>query len=232
MYPRVMIRAAALALFASLACAAPAPLAAHPHIFVDTGMRLIHDDRGRLVALEISWTYDELFSLLLLEDLGLDDDYDGVLTAAETEALQGFDMDWPEWYEGDVYVTAAGADIALGPPTAGPAALLETGQLAASHTRRLARPVDGAAEPVVIRVYDPTFYTAYSILPAEVSTTAAGCRTTVFTPDLDAAYDQLAAVLDEVGAGVDDPFLAVDMPPVGDLFAEEIRLTCAGGGDG
>jgi ABC-type uncharacterized transport system substrate-binding protein len=229
MYSGAMIRAAALALSAALAFAAPAPVAAHPHIFVDTGVRLVHDDQGRLVALEISWTYDELFSLLLLEDLGLDDDYDGVLTEAETEALQGFDMDWPDWYEGDVYVTAGGTDVALGPPTAGPAALLETGQLTASHTRRLDRPVDGAAEPVVIRVYDPTFYTAYSILPAEVSSGAAGCETAVFTPDLDAAYDRLAAVLDEVGGGIGDPFEAVDMPPVGDMFAEEVRLTCEGG---
>jgi ABC-type uncharacterized transport system substrate-binding protein len=226
-----MIRRAAFAaaLASGAAALAGAPAAAHPHIFVDTGVELIHDSEGRLTALRVHWTYDELFSLLLLEDLGLDDDYDGVLTEAETEALQGFDMHWPEGFEGDVYVTADGAPVALGPPQTGPAALRADGMLTSTHTRRLARPVDGAAEAVVVSVYDPTFYTAYSILPAEVSTDAPGCETAVFTPDLDAAYAQLEAALAELGATVDDPFEAVDFPPVGDRFAEEIRLTCTGG---
>jgi ABC-type uncharacterized transport system substrate-binding protein len=217
-------RAAAIAVGAAVLPAGPA--AAHPHIFVDTGVELLHDAEGRLTALRVHWTYDELFSLLLLEDLGLDDDYDGVLTEAETEALQGFDMHWPEGFEGDVYVTADGDPVALLPPETGPAALRENGMLTSTHTRRLARPLDGAAEAVVVSVYDPTFYTAYSILPAEVSTDAPGCDTAVFTPDLDAAYAQLEAALAELGAVVDDPFEAVDFPPVGDRFAEEIRLTC------
>lgn len=225
-----MLRPLAPALLGMALGAAPLAVAAHPHIFVDTGVRLIADAEGRVTALEISWTYDELFSLLLLEDLGLDDDYDGVLSAEETEALQGFDMDWPDWYEGDVYVEAGGAAVALGPPEPGPAALLDTGQLTSRHTRALARPLDGAAEAVVIKVYDPTFYTAYSILPAAVATDAPGCATAVFTPDLDAAYDQLAAALAEVGADIADPFEELDFPPVGDRFAEEIRLTCEAGG--
>jgi ABC-type uncharacterized transport system substrate-binding protein len=223
-------RAFITAPLALAAFAAYAPIAsAHPHIFVDTGVELIHDDNGRLTALRIHWTYDELFSLLLLEDLGLDDDYDGVLTEAETEALQGFDMQWPEGFEGDVYVTAGGAPVALGPPETGPAELRPDGMLTSTHTRPLARPVDSAAEAVVVSVYDPTFYTAYSILPAEVSTDAPGCETAVFTPDLDAAYAQLEAALAELGAVVDDPFEAVDFPPVGDRFAEEIRVTCERG---
>lgn len=218
---------ASLTLAAAIVSAPPA--AAHPHIFVDTGVELIHDEAGRLTALRIRWTYDELFSMLLLEDLGLDDDYDGVLTEQEQAALPGFDMNWPEGFEGDVYVTADGAPIALGPPEVGPAALREDGMLTSTHTRSLARPLDGAAEAVVVSVYDPTFYTAYSILPAQVSTDAPGCETAVFTPDLDAAYAQLEAALAELGAVVDDPFEAVDFPPVGDRFAEEIRLTCTGG---
>ena len=226
-----MISRASLATALALGAAVPAapPAAAHPHVFVDTGVELIHDAAGRLTALRIHWTYDELFSLLLLEDLGLDADYDGVLTEAETEALQGFDMHWPEGFEGDVYVTAGGDPVALGPPQTGPAALRADGMLTSTHTRHLARPVDGAAEAVVVSVYDPTFYTAYSILPAEVSTDAPGCETAVFTPDLDAAYAQLEAALAELGATVDDPFEAVDFPPVGDRFAEEIRLICSGG---
>ena len=225
-YARAMLRRLAPA--AALALAAPLapPASAHPHIFVDTGLTLIHDARGRLVALRVSWTYDELFSLLMLEELGLDPDYDGVLTEAETETLQGFDMDWPEGYEGDVYVEAGGAPVGLGPPEPGAAALRETGMLTASHTRRLARPVDGAAEPVVIRVYDPTYYTAYSILPDRVSTEAPHCATAVYAPDLEAAQAYLDARLEQLGAGIDDPFVEQDFPRVGERFSEEVRLSC------
>jgi len=221
-----------LAPAAALALALPfgQPAVAHPHIFIDTGLELIHDDEGRLVALRVSWTYDELFSLLMLEDLGLDSDYDTVLTEAEMETLQGFDMDWPDWYEGDVYVEASGATVALGPPEVGPAELLPNGMLTSDHVRRLERPLDGTAEDVVVKVYDPTFYTAYSILPDRVSTQAENCTAAVFTPDLEAANAYLEAALDELGANVDDPFVEQDFPPVGDRFSDEVRLSCEGAG--
>ncbi len=225
-----MIRCLAPAAALALALPFGQPAEAHPHIFVDTGLELIHDAEGRLVALRISWTYDELFSLLMLEDLGLDSDYDAVLTDAEMKTLQGYDMDWPDWYEGDVHVEVSGATVALGPPRAGPAELLPNGMLTSEHTRRLERPVDGATEDVVVKVYDPTFYTAYSILPDRVSTQAEHCTTAVFTPDLDAAYAYLEAALDELGARVDDPFVEQDFPAVGDRFSEEVRLSCEGPG--
>ncbi|MEM1430479.1 MAG: DUF1007 family protein [Pseudomonadota bacterium] len=206
---------------------APAPSAAHPHIFIDTGIELIHGPDGRVEAVRISWTYDELFSLLLLEDLGLDADYDGVLTEAETEQLQGFDMDWPDDWEGDVYAEMGGASVPLGPPIAGPAALLDNGMLTSIHTRALARPIDATAGDLVVKVYDPTFYTSYTILPEQVSSQSPFCTSTVFAPDLDEAYAFLEAALKELGAQIDDPFEAVEFPAVGDRFAEEVRLSCA-----
>lgn len=208
----------------------PASLAAHPHIFVDTGLRLIHDDAGRVTAIEVHWTYDELFSLLLLEDIGLDDDYDGVLTAPEVEALQGFDMEWPEGFEGDVYAFADGTVVPLRAPEPGVSALLETGQLTSTHIRPLVTPLDPGQIAVSVKVYDPTFYTAYTILPTEVTSDRAGCEVAVFMPDFDDAYSQLAAALAEFGADVADPFEEFDFPPVGDRFSDELRLTCGAGG--
>ena len=221
---------AALALAVPLGLVSAGPARAHPHIFVDTGVTLIHDERGRLTALRISWTYDELFSLLMLEDLGLDPDYDGVLSEEELEELQGFDMDWPEWFEGDVYLEASGSPVALGPPEPGTSGLLPNGMLTSTHTRQLERPVDGAEESVVVKVYDPTFYTAYSILPEQVSTEASHCATAVYAPDLEAAQAYLDAALEQLGASIDDPFVEQDFPAVGDRFSEEVRLTCEGPG--
>lgn len=216
----------ALALSAGLAAG---PVAAHPHIFVETGLALLHDDDGRLTAIRVTWTYDELFSLLLLEDLGLDDDYDGVLRPEEVEALQGFDMDWPDGFDGDLHVTAAGAPVALGPPVAEAAELLPNGMLRSTHVRPLEQPVDGAAEPVVVSPYDVTFYTAYEIDVAATTTDSSDCHVVVYTPDLDAAYARLEAALAELTDMGGDPFEPVEFPPVGDQFAEEARLTCDAG---
>ena len=103
--------------FSLAACLAlPVPVWAHPHVFVDTTLKVLTDDRGRVFAIEVTWVYDELFSLLVLEDMQLDGDYDGVLTAAEQARLDGFDMNWDPGFEGDLYVHAAGAELALNPP--------------------------------------------------------------------------------------------------------------------
>lgn len=203
----------------------PAPILAHPHIFVETGVRTIHDPSGALTAIEITWTYDELFSLLLLEDLELDNDFDGVLTPQEVEVLQGFDMDWPDGYEGDVYISTDGAPVALGDPVPGRAELNEKGQLIGRHIRQLTAAVSA---PLSIRVYDPSYYTAYEVIVEQVTTNTSLCGVEVFTPDLDAAFAQLEAALDEL-IGQSDFDQEINFPAVGDRFADEIRLTCDSG---
>ena len=54
-----------LTLFAS-------PLAAHPHIFVSTGLSFVLDGENRLTHVQVTWEYDELYSLLVTEDMGVD----------------------------------------------------------------------------------------------------------------------------------------------------------------
>lgn len=76
---------------------------AHPHIFIDTGVEVLLDDQNRATAVRISWTYDDLTSLALIADRGLDEDFDGVLTPEETAAITGFDMDWEPGFAGDSY---------------------------------------------------------------------------------------------------------------------------------
>ena len=51
-------------------------------------------------------------------------------------------------------------------------------------------------------------------------------------PDLDAAYAQLNAALQELlgdGVTAGDVGPEVEFPPVGDRFAEEVRLICGDG---
>ena len=58
-----------------------APIAgvAHPHVFVDTQLRVVVGNDGVFKGVEVTWTYDDFYSLLLLSDYGLDNDGDGKL---------------------------------------------------------------------------------------------------------------------------------------------------------
>jgi ABC-type uncharacterized transport system substrate-binding protein len=217
-----MLRALAL-----LALSA-APAAAHPHIFIDTGLEVIFDRQGRAAAVRVAWVYDDFYSLMVLSDRGLDRDGDGALTAAETAALNGFDMNWDADYQGDLYLMdGGGAPVALGRPRDW-TATVEQGRIVTTHVRPLARPLAVAADPLVLQVYDPGYYTAYTILgtPSLSGAGAQGCRVQVFAPDLTEAQQELQAMLQEYTA---DQSVEMDFPAVGANFAEEARVTCSRG---
>jgi ABC-type uncharacterized transport system substrate-binding protein len=205
-------------LIALMSCLAAAPLAAHPHIFVATGLRLVLDERGQMAGIEVAWQYDEFYSLLVLEDMELDGDYDGVLTAEELARLDGFDMHWIEGYAGDLYVEAGGVAVALGQPEARGTAFAE-GRITTRHFR----PIDGGrAAALAVRVYDPSYYTQYDLglgidLPE-------GCTATVARADINAAQQALLDELAKLPADAESNY-----PEVGAQFADRIEVTCAAG---
>ncbi len=196
---------------------------AHPHIFIDSGVEVIFDAQGQVTALRISWSYDDFYSLLAIEDYGFDPDGDSRLTADEQAKLTGFDMAWEAGYNGDLYVLNQGAPVALGGPQE-VTARYEDGIITSTHLRKLETPQQPAPEGMVIQVYDSGYYTAYHIASEAVLTNApAGCVAPVFTPDLSAADEKLYAVLQEYQPGDD---VEVDFPAVGANYADEVRLTC------
>lgn len=191
------------------------PAGAHPHVFMETALEVIRDEAGRTSALRVTWTYDPFFSLVLITERGLDPDADGVLTEAETAALQGFDMAWEPGFPGDTYAFAGERALGLSAPRDG-VARYEGGQIISSHIRDLAEPVAGL---LVVKNYDPTYYTEYTI--REI--TAEGCETEVIAPELSEAEREMQAILAEIPADMD---VEMGFPEVGALFAQEVRVTC------
>ncbi|MGR3758926.1 DUF1007 family protein [Roseobacteraceae bacterium NS-SX3] len=203
---------------AALAALVPAVAGAHPHVFVDTGLKLEVSRDGRLEAVEVTWVYDEFYSLLLFEDLGLDPDADGVLTAEELARLQGFDMRWEAGFVGDTYVTQAGEAVALGAPEP-LETRVEDGRIITRHRRAATgRP---QADGLEVRAYDPGYYTAYTLTHgAEV--TGGGCTASVTPPDLDRAYSLAEELLYAMPAAQAEE----SYPEVGEAFAGTVRLSC------
>ena len=213
-YLFTMLRHAVPALCTALTLL-PQAAAAHPHIFVQTGLRVEVSESGQITAIEVSWRYDELYSLLMFEDLKLDSDYDGRLRPDELTFLHGFDMNWDAGFEGDLYVTHEGQPVALGPPEP-----LETtvdnGQITTRHRRTLQVPASGT----LIEAYDPTFYTAYELV-GDVSISGT-CQTEVTPADLNTAY----AKLEEMLYGMSQQEADEAFPEVGSEFADKVRITC------
>ncbi|MBL9046897.1 MAG: DUF1007 family protein [Tabrizicola sp.] len=201
----------------------PAPVLAHPHVWIDTRIEVILNARNEAVAVRVSWTYDELYSLYVVGDMGLDPDWDGKLTVAEEEQLKGFDMDWIEGFQGDTYALLGEAELALSGPQDWTASYGE-GRITTSHLRSFAAPVPVRDVPLILQVYDPGYYTAYAIPFDPVLTGGTGCKAQTYVPDLEAADAELKAALEEFTPDVD---LEQAFPAIGRNYAEEVRVTCA-----
>jgi ABC-type uncharacterized transport system substrate-binding protein len=203
---------------------APAAALAHPHVFIDATVEVLFDAAGRAEGLRIGWTYDDLFSMLIIEDRALDPDYDTVLTPEAEATLAGFDMQWDAGFAGDTYALMGGAELALSRPQ-DVTASYAGGKITSTHVRRFAEPVAVADVPLIVQVYDPGFYTAYSIVGKTLLTGREDCQAEVFEPDRSAADEALLAALAEVAADAD---IEMAYPEIGAAYAEEARITCGG----
>lgn len=208
---------------ASLSLAlAPVMAPAHPHVFIDTGVELLVDPEGRLTHVRVTWAYDELYSLLVLEDQRLDNDMDGVLSPGEEARLKGFDAQWVEDYDGDLVVVGANGKVALSHPIDA-TATTEDGRIVTTHLRA----VEGApvrVQDLSLKAFDPSFYTAYDMTRPVVVTGVNGCELTRFEPDIDAELERMQSFLLTLDADAD--LEENDIPMVGENFATEIRVSC------
>jgi len=197
---------------------------AHPHAFIDTGLAFLFDETGALEAIEVTWVYDDFYSLLLLEDLGLDSDGDGTLTEEERAALIAYESDWPADYEGDVFAWLGGEKVPLTGPYDVQAEVIE-GRIRNTHVMKLPRPFRPGGGAMVFKAYDPWYYAFFDlVLPVETRGRE-GCDVTITPADLDAARAKVTRLL-----GGRDPFSVgaeEDFPMVGEDFADEITVTCA-----
>jgi len=206
-----------------LMLAAP-PLAAHPHIFVNTGLAFIVDGQNRLTHVRVTWEYDELYSLLVTEDMGIDEDYDGVLDAEDTAKLTGFDMQWIEGYNGDLVGTRAGQPLTLSGPSA-PTAVMHDGKIITTHLREVEGTPD-LAQPVEFRPYDGTYYTAYEVgLPVTIEGSDT-CEVTLDEPDIEGALAMTQAELSAIPQDFD--METAGLGDIGARFATKVELSCAG----
>lgn len=223
MFGPIRSQFATLTALVAAGLAAGSPAHAHPHVFIDAGLDLVVDDAGAVESVEVTWRYDELYTLILLQDFNLDPDFDGELTEAEIADVLGFDLNWNSGFEGGLHLFRGEEALGIGPPEPVSMTLRPDGRLETVHLR----PVDGdpgGGSALEARFYDEAFYIAFeATLPSSVAGRP-DCAPDLVRADLDAAYDALEAELAAIGGAVaaEDNF-----PAVGALFADSLVFRCA-----
>ena len=201
----------------------PLQAIAHPHIFIAAGFEIVTDEQGNLTGIRTTWDYDEFYSLMILEDLGLDRDYDSVLNTAEQAALNGFDMKWVEGFNGDLVATLDGEPLSLTGPLETTAALRD-GRIVTTHLRKVTGTPELTGHILMLKPYDPTYYTAYEVtLPVTVPGRE-GCLIESIPPEIDSALANMQQKLSTL-----DPSMNPEdagLPDIGADFATEVEIQC------
>ncbi len=194
-----------------------APMAqAHPHVFVDVGLTFETDTDGNITAVQVRWTYDGLFTLLVLADGGYDADADLKLTDDEKAALLGFELtDWPEGFEGALFLHSEQKKIVLGTPEAISVELVD-GQLETVHRRSL-EPTD--AHDLVVEPFDPYYYAALTL--RSVNGLPETCDTDIVRPNQEEVAEWVAGLGDQSGESFFEEFR------VGKYYTDRLEVTCA-----
>lgn len=202
----------------------PAIVMAHPHVYIDAGLDMDYNADGDLAQITVQWAYDDFYSLLIIEDMGLDPDGDGILTEDETRQLQGFDSEWEPGFDGRLFPTVDGTPVAM-QPGRDFTARYQDGRLISTHVRVLDEPVQGE-KPVQIQVYDPEYYVQFSMPEAPAITGRDDCRIDLQSGDpaaAAAAYDKAVSDALDDDSTAQAEMLTVD---IGDAGADQVRVVC------
>ncbi len=206
--------AAALAVFAAVS---PRPAGAHPHVWIDMRTELVFDGDGRVAGLTIDWTFDELYTAFVVDDIGgaADIDRERLEDVGRRSLANLREFDYFTEFLVD------GTPQELSTPDAFDIVLRE-GRMQLRFTLPLAEPVSPADRRISYAVFDPTYFVSIlhtederTFLPAN---TPADCTTTLEEPNPTSDAISFAQSLDLMDSAPDT---------LGAMFAERVRLTCS-----
>lgn len=202
-----------IALFGS-----PAP--GHPHVFVDGGVDFVFEN-DTLVALRVTWLYDDFETLYILSSYNLSLNAQGGLDETDRMALVRHRSDWPSDFDGSAHLSVDGEPIALKWPTDLDAEMLD-GRLQVTFTRELDDIVRMAGLLAAVAFYESTYFYAFAVTdPPELEGSGGKCNVEVVKYDPSEQDEQLQATLARLSRE-ETPSTA----NVGSLFADRIALKC------
>ncbi len=152
----------ALAVLGAVAALPSLPAAAHPHVFVDAAVEAVFGEAGQIVAIRNVWRFDKAYSDFALE--GIDTDGDGRISDAELVPLAQLNIDSLGDYGYFTTLSVNGTALNLKTPDEY-WLVYEEGQLTLFFSIPLQTPVAPGSGGMVIEVYDPEYFVAFSFAP-------------------------------------------------------------------
>jgi tRNA threonylcarbamoyladenosine biosynthesis protein TsaE len=132
----------------------PAGASAHPHVWIETHAAFDFD-HNQLVAVDLDWLFDDMFSAQLIEDF--DHGKKGSFDAADQAELEKQVLPGYADFAYYTHVRVDGKEVKIA-RTGNFHATLENGQVRFRYTAFLPQPVDPAKHRIDAGFYDETFF--------------------------------------------------------------------------
>ena len=205
---------------AALVTAGIASVQAHPHVWISATSDVVFNEEGKVIAIDVSWEFDEFYSLTAVE--GMDTDGNGAYEASELEPLARENITALEEFG---YFT----EISNGTTKVKPARVEEfqstfkDGLLSLVFRVPLSEPLDPKKAVVTYKMYDPSFFIAIEYAPKNpigaIGTLPKGCALKVVAADGDS---------DDLPFTEEDFVNAIQTQGLGGVYAETARIDCSG----
>ncbi|MBO6813258.1 MAG: DUF1007 family protein [Rhizobiaceae bacterium] len=200
------------------------PANAHPHVFVETSMEIVRNDKGEFSELRQVWRFDELFSSTLVLDFDangngeLDPDEIEEITTTVKKSIADYDF-YTAMRAGEKVIEFYEPDALKG--------YMEGGQMIMFLAVEPAKPYSFDDGPLRISASDTSYYVAFNMDEANIKLVgpdAEACNTTVVHPDFDKLYAENADTLSE--AFFNEQEGVTDLK-LGDQFYSWANISCS-----
>jgi ABC-type uncharacterized transport system substrate-binding protein len=197
------------------------PAVGHPHVFVDGGVNFVFEDNS-LVALDVTWLYDDFETLYMLSSYNLSLNANGELDEVDRRTLVRHRSNWPSDFDGSAHLSVGGQPASLQWPKDLNAQIVD-GRLRVTFRRYLDEPVGLTGLAAEVAFYESTYFYAFAITEQPLLIgSGSRCNEEVLKYDLTAQDQQMQATLSRLSRE-ETPAMA----DVGALFADRIVMICA-----
>jgi ABC-type uncharacterized transport system substrate-binding protein len=140
------------------------PVLAHPHVFI-ANRSTVTFDQGMLQGISFEWTFDPMFSAMILGDY--DPAHTGRFDAASAAAVKAGAFDNLVNYHYFVAIWVAGKPMKKLVIQKFAPSVTDKGRLVYTFFVPLKLPLTAGDQTVLLTVYDDTYYVAFDILHVE-----------------------------------------------------------------
>jgi len=185
---------------------------AHPHVWVDTRAEVVFDEQDRVSAVRHAWTFDDAFSVYVIQ--GLDENEDGIYTREELSSLAQVNVESLAEFEFFTFMGVEEAEVDFdGPIDYWLDYDAARTRLTLNFTLPLKQPALVIGD-LILEIYDPEAFVAFSVTEADSIKLAAGApgNCSVEVKPAEEMDDAFAAALAELPVDqrqVPDEFFSV-----------------------